>query len=118
MGKYAGQAGTYSSNAQVMITKLESLKQQFEGMLEDFGVDGKGNFVDGINPINDGDYLTEHVIADLTNALEDVNSLISNIDGRISSINAEARRLDIILDQNNSTTQGEISPQEGGEGSE
>ena len=108
---YKGQARGYSSDAEVIKTKLNTLKTKYQKMLDDFGVSKvNGNLQ---YTVAEGDYLTDNVVESLDSSITEIDSIIGEIDGRITAINNEASRLDTLADQeaaeNNDTTDGDSS---------
>ena len=82
MGKYMEEASAYARNADSIIEKLEAIKTKYESAL--------GKIVEP----KDGDYLTEHVIAELELLIKEIDDLITDINGRKSKVSSDASEID------------------------
>jgi len=82
MGMYENQAVNYKNNATKIVQRLEEMQIKYEDLLAKI-----------VLP-KEGDYLTEHVIEELEKEVEDIKTLISDINNRCTSISAKAHEID------------------------
>lgn len=82
MGVYINQASSYKKNADKLVIELEDMRTKLEDALSKT-----------IIP-KDGDYLTEHVQEELEEKINEIKTLITDINSRSSRLIEEAKKID------------------------
>ena len=82
MGVYINQASSYKKNADKLVIELEDMRTKLEDALSKT-----------IIP-KDGDYLTEHVQEELEEKINEIKTLITDINSRSSHLIEEAKKID------------------------
>jgi hypothetical protein len=93
MGTYTNQASSYKSNADKVILELEDMQSKFEDALSKMTIP------------KEGDYLTEHVQAELEEKIEEIKKLIADINTRSGRLNEEAKIIDERIEREKSEQQ-------------